>query len=31
MVPSGTEIGNEQMNISAYANDTVLIGKMKQK
>ena len=27
MVPSGIKIGNEQLNISAYADDIVLIGK----
>jgi hypothetical protein len=27
MVPSGTKIGKEQLNISAYADDIALIGK----
>ena len=29
MVPSGTEIGKEQFNVSAYADDIVLLEKMK--
>ena len=27
MVPSGTEIGKEQLNVLTYADDIVLIGK----
>jgi hypothetical protein len=27
MVPSGINIGKEQMNVTAYADDIVLIGK----
>jgi len=27
MVPSGTEIGKQQLNVLAYADDIVLIGK----
>jgi hypothetical protein len=27
MVPSGIKIGQEQLNVSAYADDIVLIGK----
>ena len=28
MVPSGIKIGKEQLNVVAYADDIVLIGKM---
>jgi hypothetical protein len=31
MVPSGMKIGKEQLNIFAYADDIVLIGKNCQK
>jgi len=31
MVPSGIKIGKEQLNVLVYADDIVLIGKMKYK
>ena len=29
MVPGGIKIGKEQLNVLAYADDIVLLGKMK--
>jgi hypothetical protein len=31
MFPSGIKIGHQQLNVLAYADDIVLIGKTKQK